>query len=164
MISSAKTAIRLPLTVQNHAELSWLCREIEALESSHQQQKLRDGSRKQLSSGPLLAEVCTLNNLSINNGADRQQLAQELQTLKDGGAPVVHVQVAAEPSAAFGEKILEWFRNNIHAYALIEIQVMPSLIGGYRIRWGNHIYDMSFGQRLHDAEPDMIKKLWELAS
>ena len=99
----------------------------------------------------LLDEIAKENKYNLLEPADRKSLAQKLDQII-GNAPLLHISFAAEPSPKAVEKILIWFRTNIHPQALLQVGLQPTIAAGCVLRTANKIFDMSLREHLTEQQ------------
>lgn len=152
--------IILPERLVSSIDLARTIREIEAVDESLRQAKLRKAgeSTKLARTSATLEELARLNNVSLIDNAQRQQLLALLEGFHDH-APRVHISFAVEPSANFTRNITAWFRENINPILLIEIGLQPTLAAGCIVRTDNKVFDMSLRQHFAEQRPLLIEKL-----
>src|SRR6185295_16906603 len=133
-------------------EVRRLSRELEALDDYMRQAGLRSGGGKQDNLpkiSRLLDVMASENHLNLLQVEDRTQLTQALKQTLDQ-APVIHLSFASDPSAAFLEKVVNWFRSNVHPLVLIRLGLQPSIAAGCVLRTANRSFD--FSRRHHFTE------------
>lgn len=160
--SSTHALLALPDTIVSSADIARVERELSILHDSYSQQRLR-GQNIALPISRSLEAVSEKNSYNLHTAEHRQALAAALRTIK-AKAPVVHVSFASEPSTAAIGRLVQWFRAEVHAYALIIVGVVPSIVGGCIVRTPNSVYDMSIGEVLERGKPllvEYIKKVGE---
>ena len=72
---------------------------------------------------------------------------------------MIHISFAADPSAAFTDKIVAWFRENIHPFVLIQVGLQPTIAAGCVVRTANHSFDFSLRQHFTKQRQLLIDKL-----
>ncbi|HEX7368435.1 MAG TPA: hypothetical protein VF261_02155 [Candidatus Saccharimonadales bacterium] len=156
----------LPNLVVGPGDVSRLHRELEALDEYLRQASLRGGEDKadevrlpKLSRS--LDELAGLNKLDLLDEGQRDQAKQFLQALLKH-APVVHVSFAADPSSAFMDKIITWFRQNVHPRLLVRVGLQPTIAAGCVLRTPNHYYDFSLRQHFVHQKSLLLQKLESL--
>jgi len=160
-------AAQLPTLVVGPADVVRLRREVEALdiylrqaavraEKTHAEVKLPKTSR-------MLDEVIRLNKLDLTSGDYRQATLNWLNWLLDG-APVVHVSFAADPSSAFTDRVVAWFRQNIHPQVLVTVGLQPTIAAGCVVRTPNKYFDLSLRSSFDTSRPILIEKLRSLTA
>jgi hypothetical protein len=70
---------------------------------------------------------------------------------------LLHISFAAEPSTQALEKILIWFRTNIHAQALLQVGLQPTIAAGCVLRTNNKVFDMSLRENLSKQKPFLVQ-------
>jgi F0F1-type ATP synthase delta subunit len=99
----------------------------------------------------MLDELAKENNYNLLEEEHRRALKQQLDVVI-GKAPQLHISFAAEPSAKALERILIWFRTNIHPQVLLQVGLQPGIAAGCVIRTANRVFDMSLRQHLDEQQ------------
>lgn len=154
--------IKLPDTVIDLIDLGRLQREVEAIEDFIEQAKVREPGKsltlpRTTQDLDLLVRQSELNMLIDD---ERQRLIAFLTHVREK-APVIHISFAAEPSDIFLQKVIAWFRANIHAQTMLQIGLQPSIAAGCIIRTPNKYFDFSLRQHFYKHTDVLIKKLAE---
>lgn len=137
-------ALKLPLSVIGRQDVVRLIRELASLDEFMLQTKLRKAGESVTlpRMSRLLEETTTDNSLNLLHAADRKALTKVLIEIRDK-APQIHVSFAADPSAAFMKKIVDWFRREVHPVALVQVGLQPNIAAGCTIRTTNKYHDLS---------------------
>jgi F0F1-type ATP synthase delta subunit len=104
----------------------------------------------------LIEQIAKDNNFNLLEEKDRKQLAEELDKVI-GQAPLLHISFAAEPSPKALEKILLWFRANIHPQALLQVGLQPTIAAGCVVRTSNKVFDMSMRSHLEQQQQFLVQ-------
>lgn len=161
MVPEIERGLGLPSFVSSPADVARLRRELARLDEILQQEDLRQASPEPStppSISRLLNELASVNNLQLSDSTARRQLIDFLADLQ-AHAPVVHISFAVDPSAAFMQKIVEWFRQNIHATTLVRVGVQPNIAAGCTVRTTNQYYDCSLREYLRRSRSKLIVAL-----
>jgi F0F1-type ATP synthase delta subunit len=139
--------LALPMQISSPVEVGRLLREIEAIDDAMLQLQLRKSGTDVTvpKTGQLMNNIVELNKLNLLQETDRKLLHQFLQNVK-AKAPVMHMSFSAEPSVAFLEKLMAWFRREIHPLTLLTVGLQPNIGAGCIIRTTNHQFDFSLKQ------------------
>lgn len=150
----------LPLLVVGPADVRRLMLEMERLEEFLQRASLnlKDGEAKLPKTSRILDSMVELNEADLLKPDDREGIRAFLTSLTQH-APVVHISFAAEPSAAFIGKIVEWMRLNIAHYLLVQVGLQPSIAAGCVLRTTNKLFDMSLRQYLRSNRGILLESL-----
>jgi len=146
---------RLPALVMTVSDVSRLIHELDSLDSYMQQQKIRTPGQpmtKMPKTTRMLDELAVANGANLLDPAARTYLGAFLQQLA-AHAPVVHVSFAVDPSSAFLQKIVLWFRKNTDPHVLVRVGLQPSLAAGCAVRTPNKYFDFSLRQHLQKQRP-----------
>jgi F0F1-type ATP synthase delta subunit len=154
-------SLKLPASIMTKQDLHRLIREVEALDNYILQNSIR-GQK----SAALPRLTTTLEALIRDNGLDimhdksRTTLSGTLtQLLKT--APVVHMSFAIEPSSFMTQKIVTWFRSEVHPALMLHTGIQPTIAAGCVMRTSNKYFDFSLRQHLQASQSmlmDSIKK------
>jgi F0F1-type ATP synthase delta subunit len=150
----------LPTLVVGPADVKRLAMEMESLDEYLRQAFLRPGAAdvKLPKTSRTLDSLAELNEADLLQAEDREQLKAFLSSLQSH-APVIHISFAAEPSAAFTGKIVEWMRANIAHYLLVQVGLQPSIAAGCVVRTTNRIFDLSLRQYLLEKRDILAESL-----
>lgn len=122
MSGQKNNQIQLPDRLTSSADLSRTVRELEELDGVLRQARLRADQKEVHAprSSVTLEQLAHLNNVTIVEDDQRQQLAAALATLEQD-APRIHMSLATEPSAKFTRRIVVWLRTNVHPLILLGV-------------------------------------------
>lgn len=153
---TTKTQPTLPPTIITAIDVSNIARELETLDGFFTQAEARDGGASQTppKTSRTLENMAKDYSLNLLEEKDRASLAAVLENLRTS-APVIHISFAAEPSAAFLKKIVEWLRLNIHPQILLRVGLQPSMAAGCIIRTPNKYFDFSMRRHFQDNLPKL---------
>lgn len=158
----ASDAPVLPVLAVSRADVARLLRELESLEDYMHQALLRktaEGETIQLPKmSRVMDELARGNKKDLSQTADRKELTTFVRTIHDH-APVVHMTFAVEPSAAFLQKLIVWWRENIGPYVLLETGLQPDIAVGCIVRTPNHQYDFSLREHFTSTRDILVQKL-----
>jgi F0F1-type ATP synthase delta subunit len=145
--------LKLSTNVIGQVDVARILRELKDLEDFFVAAKTRSaGTSMQLPKlTRLLDEVAKENNYNLLEEDQRKALMQQLETVI-GKAPLLHISFAADPSPKALEKILIWFRTNIHPQALLQVGLQPSIAAGCVVRTSNKVFDMSLREYLNEQQ------------
>jgi len=156
-------SLTVPTLITTPADVSRLRREILALDNYLAQEALRAHGQPQAKlpkTSRILDELAGSNKLNLLDKATRQYLVSFLDDVA-AQAPVVHISFATDPSSAFLQKIVLWFRQNIHPSTLIRVGLQPNIAAGCVVRTTNKYFDFSLRQTLQKHQSDLVKVLSE---
>lgn len=156
----AKKTYKLPKLVVSQADVKRLLRELEALDDFLHQSKIRTPgtSVKLPKTSRILDDLAADNELNLLHTDDNKQLIEFLTELRDS-APLVHISFSSDPSAAFMDKIISWFRREIHPYILLQIGLQPTIAAGCIIRTADKQFDLSLRRGFSAKRDILIEKL-----
>lgn len=143
-LEASPKELSLPLQVATRADVGRLVRELAELDDQLHQLGLRTGgsSVKMPKTSLLMDKLTETNSLNLLKKEDRQALQNYLDTIHDQ-APVVHISFSADPTPAFLDKLVSWFRREIDPALLLTIGLQPTIGAGCIIRTTNHYFDFS---------------------
>lgn len=149
---------KLPLSVVTQADIARIVREINSLNDFFVSTKLREsGSPMQPARlTRVLDQISKDNQINLLEEDQRNKLAENLEKIIEK-APLLHVSFATEPSAIAVEKILDWLRQNIHPYALVQVGLQPTIAAGIILRSGNKVFDLSLRENLKKQQSYLAK-------
>ena len=143
----------LPVLVISPTDLGRLIRELEALSEHLLQMTLRNKEGHEIKmphTSMLMDKTLEVNKVDLMSEDQRKQLHEFLVASK-AQAPVIHMSFSADPAPVFLEKIITWFRSEVHPLALITVGLQPNLGAGCILRTTNKQFDLSLKQ-------DFLKK------
>lgn len=152
--------MELPHLVFGVVEVRRLDRELQALEEYMTQMGLR-GAGEQAALprvSRLLDALAGENHLNLLQPNDRKELTSFLKAVL-AEAPVLHISFAADPSAAFMSKVVEWLRSNIHPFALVTLGLQPTIAAGCIVRTANRSFDFSLRHRFIERKQVLLKAM-----
>lgn len=150
--------LKLPTSVISQSDVTRLIRELSSLEDFFATAAVRKtGTPMQLPKlTSSLNQLAKANNRNLLTQAERQQLIAVLKEVV-AKAPSLHISFALDPSPKALERILVWFRNNIHPQCLLQIGLQPTIAVGCVLRTPNKIFDMSMRSYLKQQEPYLVQ-------
>jgi hypothetical protein len=107
-----------------------------------------------------LDAIITVYEVNLLQASDRTKLLRVLDHIRLT-SPQIHISLAADPSAAFTDKITSWLRQNVHPQLLVKIGLEPSIGAGCIVRTTNKQFDFSLRQRFVDSRKLLIQKIQE---
>ena len=163
-MSDAVVELKLPAALVTRADLARLIREVEAVDTNLESQKVKAKDRDHvdyhlptMSSG--LHDFLELNKVTITKDRERMAIKERLTKLKDS-APVVHMTFAVAADTEVLQKLVDWLRTNAHPQSLISVGLQPGLVGGVYVRTPNHVHDFSMRSML-EAKRDVMRSVLE---
>lgn len=152
-------ALKLPLSIISVQDLHRLNREIEALDNYVRQSTIRG---QKLTSVPRLTNTLEAlmrdNQLDILADKPRNELAALLNDLLKN-SPVVHMSFAVEPPSAMTQKIVGWFRDNVHPSVMLQVGIQPTIAAGCVLRTPNKFFDFSLRQHLKTNQGKLMESI-----
>jgi F0F1-type ATP synthase delta subunit len=150
--------LKLPTNVVSQVDVARILREINGLNDFFAgAAKRQSGTPMQLPKlTRLLDQVASENSLNLLEEKDRKMLVEQLNLVL-GKAPLLHISFAAEPSPKSLERVLIWFRQNIHPQTLLQVGLQPTIAAGCVLRTPNKLFDMSLRSYLKEQEPYLVQ-------
>lgn len=150
--------LKLPEAVISKIDVARLMRELNSLDDFLVQASIRPpGTSTQ---PPRLTRSLELvakdNKYNLLDKDHRRQLQAQLNLIM-GQSPQVHISFAAEPSIAALNRIVGWFRSNIHPQTLLQVGLQPTIGAGCLVRTPNLMFDISLRAYLKQEEPYLVK-------
>lgn len=148
MAGEENQQLKLPDSLISLSDLSKTIREVEEVDDFMLQAKARaPGNPVSLpKTGQSLEDLSEINGISLLDQTQRSNLQQALNSILDN--PVkIHISFAATPSTSFLREIIAWLRQNVHAAAMIEVGLQPSIAAGCIVRTTNKVFDLSLRDR-----------------
>ncbi len=161
---AAQAPAILPTDIVTPADLTRLIRELTYLDDFLRQASVRKGGAavKTPATSRNLESAVKAFSTNLLQAADRAQLLKTLDHLRLT-SPQIHISFAADPSAAFTDKIVTWLRQNIHPQLLVQIGLQPSIAAGCIIRTTNKQFDFSLRRHFADNRPLLLEKIKGMA-
>lgn len=163
IVHDGQKHLKLPHLIVSQSDVKRLLRELAALGDFMHQSSIRTpGSGIKLpKTSRLLDELASDNGFNLLQTEDLDKLTVFLTDIRDH-APVVHISFSSDPSAAFTNKLISWFRREIHPQLLLQIGLQPTLAVGCIVRTANQQFDLSLRKSFIDKRPILIEKLGAL--
>ncbi len=151
----------LPLSVVGPSDVMRLRRNLEQFDEQQHQAELRakaGADVKEVQPGQLIRELAESNKCDLAKASERAALLADLEeALKT--APTITMSFATEPSAAFMNKIVSWFRVSVHPSLLIRVGLQPTIAAGFVLRTGGKVYDFSLRNKFTEQRSVLIERL-----
>ena len=155
----------LPSALISRADLARLVREVEAVDSALETQKVKNdgqGNYRLPTMSQSLGDFLAINKIDLTDDHGRMTLKEQLIKLKDK-APVIHMTFATSADPEALQDLVDWVRKELHPQALISVGLQPSLIGGVYMRTPNHVYDFSMRSRMQGKREILVGAIEEFA-
>lgn len=151
---------KLPLSIVSVVDLGRLIRELEGINDFLLQASVRKKGASMVlpKTTHILESLAQENNLNLLNTEDRKMMNSMLRNVKNR-APVIHLSFAVDPSAAFLQKILAWFRENIHPQMILQVGLQPNIAAGCIVRTTNKYFDFSLRKHLDNSRKLLLDEL-----
>ena len=152
---------QLPTLVIGSADVIRLKREMEALDDYLHQAGLRTGGEEAVKlpkTSRVMDEFAAANKLNLLLPEARRE-SLEFFDFVSSKAPVVHMSFAVEPSSAFRQKLIVWWRGNVHPFVLLDVGLQPNIAIGSVVRTPNKQYDFSLRSHFKNKRAKLIELL-----
>lgn len=98
------------------------------------------------------------------NPISQRSLDTLIQTLEDfeESAPQMTITLAAPAPNSMKETLVAWCRTNIAQDVLVNFQYNSTLLGGMVVRYGSHVFDWSFRQKILESLnhfPEVLRRV-----
>lgn len=155
-----KLDLKLPPTVVGLVDLGRLQREVEAVEVFVAQAAARQAGKAVAMPRTTrnLESLCQHNKINLLVNGDRRALANFLVEVRNT-APRVHISFASDPSAAFMQKIVAWFRSAAHPLTIVQVGLQPNLAAGCTLRTSSKYFDLSLRRDFDKHKEILLKKI-----
>jgi F0F1-type ATP synthase delta subunit len=140
-------------------DLHRLIREVEALDNYILQNSIR--GQKSAALPRLTSSLETLlrdNKMDVMDDKARAELRKMLAELLTS-APVVHMSFAIEPSSFMTQKIVNWFRTEVHPALMLHTGIQPTIAAGCVLRTSNKFFDFSLRQHLKSSQDLLMQSI-----
>lgn len=157
-MANQQTTVHVPSLIVTPADVSRLRREVTALDNYLEQQAIRTPGQPQAylpKTSRMLEELATANRLNLLDKHIREQLVAFLAEVATH-APVIHISFASDPSSAFLQRIVQWFRQNVHPAILVRVGLQPTIAAGCVLRTTNKYFDLSLRQTLKQHQSELL--------
>ncbi len=157
---TAQKGLMLPALVFSPADVSRLVKELDRIDETLVQLKLRNSGQsvKLPKTSQIMDLTVEHNKLNLLKTEDRHTLKRFLM-LVEQKAPRLHFSFGVNPSAVFLERLVSWLRLEMHSHVLITIGLQPGLGAGCILRSTNKFFDFSLRQTFLDRKQLLLDKL-----
>jgi len=143
--------VRLPLDLYSPEQLSAVIIELRAYIGSLRDESVRAKAGHATIAAPhasaLLLGAFHEAGAKPTDQPELEKLLKQFQAIRDK-APSVHLMMAALPNRELKRKLTDWFRTEVHPYALLTFATRTDIGGGFILQAGSHIYNYSFREQL----------------
>jgi hypothetical protein len=143
--------VRLPIDLYSPEQLSAIIIELRAYSGSLRDTSVRAKASYATAAAPhasaLLLGAFHESGTSSTDQAGLEKLLKQLEAIRDK-APAVHLMMAALPNRELKRKLTQWFRDEIHPYALLTFATRADIGGGLILQAGSHVYNYSFREQI----------------
>lgn len=163
-IDVVNNKIFLPVSVISVVDVNRLQRELILFQDYYHKYSLLKNNTKNLKppiTSRMLDNLLELNSFDISVDGTRKLLINFIDNIKVS-APVIHVSFSVDPSIRFLEKIISWFRKEVHPNTLLTIGLQPNIGAGLVVRTTNKYFDFSLKNRLYNSSDYLIKIMKEV--
>lgn len=147
----SEAALHLPLDLYSPEQLSAVIIELRGYNGALRDTAVRARAVHATPGAPhasaLLLAVMHEADMSATDPAQTEKLLKELEAIRDK-APTAHMMMAALPNRDLKRKLTDWFRTEIHPFALLTFATRADIGGGFILQAGSHVYNYSFREQL----------------
>jgi len=148
---TAEATIHLPLDLYSPEQLSAVIIELRGYISALRDTAVRAKAAHATAGTPhasaLLLGTMHESATKATDQADTEKLLKQLEAIRDK-APTAHLLMAALPNRELKRKMTDWFRTEIHPFALLTFAVRADIGGGFILQTGSHVYNYSFREQI----------------
>ncbi len=148
---SGTVTVRLPIDLYSPEQLSAVIIELRGylgqLRDTAVRAKALHGTAGTPHASALLMGTMHESSVSPTDQDEGEKLLKELEAVRDK-APAAHLMMAALPNRELKRKLTEWFRDEIHPFALVTFATRADIGGGFILQTGSHVYNYSFREQL----------------
>jgi F0F1-type ATP synthase delta subunit len=143
--------VRLPADLYSPEQLGAVIMELRvyvgALRDRQVRAKVKHTEVAAPQASALLQSVMECAQTATTDKGAVEDLQHQLETIRDQ-APTAHLMMAALPNHDLKRKLTDWFREQVHPYALLTFAARADIGGGVILQAGSHIYDYSFRKQI----------------
>ena len=151
-----KQSLVLPEALMSKKQITQLLREIEKLEADKQASQVR-GTPTNLQTSPLLQQLLEQNSVE-GQTVPLANMARALKLLQKNG-PVVHLSFAVNPEQEFLSRVVQWFRQEVSPYVLLQVGLQPTIAAGCIVRTPSKYFDMTMRKRFTEKRDVLVGQL-----
>ena len=153
--------LKLPNTIGGKRDLILAMRQVEGVLNDRLQDEVRErvGAQKVGTKvgQRMLGQLLEANKLT-DDTATLKTLLQQMEGFKQH-APHVRIAFSQEPDQDLYQKVVGWFRREIHPGILVQIGVQPTIGGGFVLQTPVRRYDLSLKTRILNSTPKFLEVL-----
>ncbi len=159
-MAAEQTNLSLVNNVVGKRDVQTLINELAGLDEFLHQAAIRQGGTaiSLPKTGQMLEDLSQANHLNLLQQPDRERLKAYLEALLES-APLMHMSFTLDPPPLFTQKLVVWFRQNIHPQVLLQIGLNPTIGAGCVLRTNSKYFDMSLRQRFTEQRPLLAQQL-----
>jgi len=158
---------RLPDSIASPQDLNALLIEIQQYAKWFEHESIKKQiNAKHPSESPTLSPSALeiLRSHEANKALDQSSLESIIDTLEKykKTSPSITVTLAAPPTGTVKNTLVAWCRKNIAPDVLVAFQFNATLLGGIVVRYGSHIFDLSFRRQILAARerfPEVLRNV-----
>jgi F0F1-type ATP synthase delta subunit len=153
--------LKLPNTIGGKRDLILATRQVEQVLNDRLQDEVRErfGAQKigTKAGQKMLQELLDINRLK-DDTQTLKNLLQQLEGFRQY-APQVRIAFSQEPDQDMYQKIVGWFRAQIHPSVLVQVGVQPTIGGGFILHTPVRRYDMTLKTKILASTPKFLEIL-----
>lgn len=141
--------LKLPTTIASRRDIIRLHREIRSFIDVTTQSIMRhDNPVKYPAISEQLRALAVTNQVDMRDPKRCEELLKKVDYVK-ANAPSIHISFPVEPTADILERLVVWFRQEIHPLIVIQVGIQPTIAAGVVVRTPNHQFDFSLRRHLY---------------
>ncbi len=145
-------------TVVSRTDLMRAISELQQLSDHLMQASIREDSSDFTGISPVTTQLLSDNGIDPRDESQRQNLLDVLDSLKTS-APIIHISFATEPSVSMLQKLLGWFRTEVHPHLLLKVGLQPDIAAGCIVRTTSRYFDFSLRKNLSQNKKLLVDLL-----
>ena len=142
--------LKIPTAIASRRDVIRLHREIRGFIDATTQSIMRhDNPVKYPAISEQLRALAVTNQIDLRDPKKCEELLKKVDYVKEN-APSVHISFPVEPTADILERLVVWFRQEIHPLIVIQVGIQPTIAAGVVVRTPNHQFDFSLRRHLYE--------------
>lgn len=148
--------LKLPVLLAGRQDIIHVHRELSLfMEKSMESVMRHDKPVKYPAISATLRALAIDNQVDLRNEDQCRKLLKDLEVLKEQ-APSLHISFPSDPAPEILQKMVTWFRREIHPHIIIQVGLQPTIAAGIVLHTTNHRYDFSLRRHLLNHRQELI--------
>lgn len=149
----------LPTAITSKTDLIRIKHELVEISEVFHQEKIKDQAESKLPGvSDVVRQLGEAFNVDVSNTEGCNKLIKQLEDIYES-SPVIHISFSTSPKPVFLQKLVLWFRKEIHPTALVQIGLQPSIAAGCIVRTPNKQFDFSLRQFIKTKQGELIQSI-----